>query len=309
MKPIQTVGIVGLGALGTMYADLFTRALGKERVLVLADRSRTERYRRDGMWYNGTLCDLHYADAARVTEPVDLLLFAVKFTGLEEAMATCRHLVGPETTLISILNGISSEELLIRDFGPERVVWCVVGKVAAQKEGNRVTMFPVVPPAGEMDLGVPPGCPDGHLRRLTSFFDAIGFHYVLPEDIRVTMWSKLLCNVGCNQAAAAYACNYSVLQSPGPARETMLAAMREVLAIAHAEGIPLSEKDVALWTAVIDGITPTNEPSMRQDSKAHRKSEVELFSGTVRRIARRHGIPVPVNDWLYETITEMERHY
>lgn len=48
---------------------------------------------------------------------------------------------------------------------------------------------------------------------------------------------------------------------------------------------------------------------MRQDSKAHRKSEVELFSGTVRRLAQKHHIAVPVNDWLYETITEMERHY
>ena len=115
--------------------------------------------------------------------------------------------------------------------------------------------------------------------------------------------------MGCNQAATAYECNYSVLQSPGPARDTMLAAMREVLTLAHAEGIPLTEEDITMWTAVIDGITPTNEPSMRQDSKAHRKSEVELFSGTVRRLAQKHHIPVPVNDWLYETITEMERHY
>lgn len=89
----------------------------------------------------------------------------------------------------------------------------------------------------------------------------------------------------------------------------MLSAMREVLTLAHAEGIPLTEEDITMWTAVIDGITPTNEPSMRQDSKAHRKSEVELFSGTVRRLAQKHHISVPVNDWLYETITEMERHY
>ncbi|WP_295583217.1 ketopantoate reductase family protein [uncultured Oscillibacter sp.] len=309
MREIKTVGIVGLGALGTMYAALFTQALGKDRVLVLADGRRTERYRREGMWYNGERCDLHYADAAAVTEPVDLLLFAVKYTGLEEAVETCRHLVGPETTLLSILNGISSEELLCRAFGPEQVVWCVVGKVAAQKEGNRVTMFPVVPPAGEMDLGVPAGRSDAHLRRLTAFFDSIGFRYLLPENILVTMWSKLLCNVGCNQAATAYECNYRVLQSPGPARDTMLSAMREVVIVANAEGIPLSEEDVTLWTAVIDHMAPENEPSMRQDGKARRKSELELFSGTVRRIARSHGIPVPVNDWLYETITEMERHY
>ena len=79
MKDIKTIGIIGLGALGTMYATLLTQSLGKERVLVLADRERTERYRRDGMWYNGERCDLNYTDAASVKEPVDVLLFAVKY--------------------------------------------------------------------------------------------------------------------------------------------------------------------------------------------------------------------------------------
>lgn len=309
MKDIKTIGIIGLGALGTMYATLLTQSLGKERVLVLADRERTERYRRDGMWYNGERCDLNYTDAASVKEPVDVLLFAVKYTGLPDAIETCRHLVGPETTLISILNGISSEELLVDAFGPDGVVWCMVGKMAALKEGNRVTMTPIVPPAGEMNLGVPAGHSDAHLRRLTAFFDVIGFRYLLPEDIRTTMWSKLLCNVGCNQAAMVYQCDYSSLQSPGPARETMLAAMREVLAVGSAEGVPLSEADVALWTDVVDNAQPHSEPSMRQDGKAHRKSEVELFSGTIRRLAQKHGIPVPVNDWLYQRIQEMESAY
>ncbi|MDD3346862.1 ketopantoate reductase family protein [Oscillibacter sp.] len=309
MNDIKTVGIVGLGALGTMYAALLTKALGKERVLVLADSARTRRYREEGVWYNGERCDLNYTDATAVTAPVDFLMFTVKYTGLADAIETCRHLVGPDTTLISILNGISSEEMLIDAFGADKVVWCVVGKVAAQKEGNHVTMFPVVPPAGEMDLGVPAGQDTTHLRRLTAFFDSIGFRYLLPEDIRLKMWSKLLCNVGCNQAATVYQCNYSVLQSPGPARDTMIAAMREVVTIANAEGISLSEGDVEEWTAVIDGVTPTNEPSMRQDGKAHRKSEVELFSGTVRRIAAKHHIPVPVNEWLYQQVQELERSY
>ena len=112
MKEIKTVGVIGLGALGTMYAGVFTAALGKENVLILADSARTARLKQDGMWLNGEKCDFNYVDAAEVTEPVDLLIFAVKFTGLAAAMETCRHLVGPETTLMSVLNGVSSEELL-----------------------------------------------------------------------------------------------------------------------------------------------------------------------------------------------------
>lgn len=305
MKEIKTVGVIGLGALGVLYAQLLTNALGKDRVLVLADSGRIRRYQRQALCFNGARCDFHYADAASVTEPVDLLLFAVKFGGLESSIETCRHLVGPETTLVSVLNGITSEEVLGCAFTPEQVVWCVAQKMSAVKAGDQVTVDPI----GELALGVPAGQDDTHLRRLTAFFDGIRFPYALPEDIRTHMWSKLLCNTGANQAAMVFQCGYGGLQVPGEARDTMLGAMREVVAVANAEGIPLSETDVANWTAIIGSFPPEGEPSMRQDGKARRKSEVELFSGTIRRLAAKHGLAVPVNDWLYSRVQEMEAAY
>ena len=244
-------------------------------------------------------------DAAARTEPVDLLLFAVKFGGLEGAIATCRHLVGPDTILLSVLNGIASEEILADAFDREHVVWCVAEKMAAKKEGKYVTCGPW----GEMAIGLPAGEDPARLRRLTAFFDAIRFPYVLPPDILVHQWSKLLCNTGCNQAAMVFRCDYSLLQRPGKPRDTMIGAMREVAAVAHAEGVPLSEQDVSAWVDVIDHLPPDGEPSMRQDGKNHRKSEVELFAGTIRRLAAKHGISVPVNDWLYQQVQEMERTY
>lgn len=305
MKEIKTVGIIGLGALGTLYAHLLTEALGRDRVLVLADKDRTARYQRERVYFNGQPCDFQYADAASVQEQVDLLLFAVKFNGLEDAVALCRHLVGPNTTLLSVLNGISSEEILGNAFSPEQVVWCVAQRMSARKEGNRVT----VTPFGELALGVPSGQDDAHLRRLTAFFDSIGFPYSLPGDIRVHMWSKLLCNTGLNQTAMVFQCGYGGVQASGEARDTMLGAMREVAAVAQAEGIPLTETDVQGWVSIIDSFPPDGEPSMRQDGKARRKSEVALFSGTVCRLARKHGIPVPINDWLYQRIQDIESGY
>ena len=305
MKPIKTVGIVGLGALGVLYADLFTRALGKERVRVLADGDRIARYQREGTYLNGQLCDFQYADAARETEPADLLLFAVKFGALDSAIEECRHLVGPDTTILSVLNGIVSEQVLSDAFGPEKVVWCVAQRMSALKEGNQA----VCHITGELAIGVPAGQDTSRLRALESFFDSIHFAYAEPADIRLHQWSKLLCNTGCNQAAMVYQCTYRELQTPGPARDTMINAMREVVQVAGAEGIPLSEEDVTHWTGVIDSLDPDSEPSMRQDGKAHRKSEVELFSGTIRRLAQKHHIPVPVNDWLYQRVQEMEAAY
>lgn len=305
MKEIKTVGIVGLGALGVIFAHQLTRGAGYENVKILADARRAARYKEEGVFLNGERCAFHYADAAQEKEPLDLLLFAVKFGALESAIAECRHLVGPDTVIISALNGISSEQILSEAFGAEKVVWCVAQKMSAVKEGNQASC----PIFGELALGVPSGRDDSRLRALTSFFNRVDFPYSLPEDIQVHMWSKLLCNTGCNQAAMVFQCGYGELQSPGPARDAMLGAMREVVQVANAEGIPLSERDVEEWDSIIGAFPADGEPSMRQDGKARRRSEVELFAGTIRRLAARHNIPVPVNDRFYQRVREMESAY
>ena len=293
MKPIQTAGVIGLGSLGVLYATLFTRALGKVQVPVLADGARIARYRKQGFWYNDAPCNFNYTDAAARTEPVDLP--PPGGTGHARDLGPQWHLQ----------RGDPGRWILGDAFGPEHVIWCVAERMAAKKEGNRVVCDPI----GELAVGVPAGEDTSRLQRLTAFFDSIGFPYVVPADIRTHMWSKLLCNTGCNQAALVFQCDYGPLQVPGKPRDTMIGAMREVAAVANAEGVPLSEKDVAAWVDIIDHLPSNGETSMRQDGKNHRKSEVELFAGTIRRLAAKHGISVPVNDWLYQQIQEMERNY
>ena len=89
----------------------------------------------------------------------------------------------------------------------------------------------------------------------------------------------------------------------------MVGAMEEVMAVANAEGIHLTQADIQGWVELIDGFPDQGEPSMRQDGKAHRKSEVDLFAGTIRRLAQKHGIAVPVNDRIYEQVQAMEAAY
>ena len=305
MKEIKTVGLIGLGALGTLYAYLLTRGIGKDHVLVLADRERVQRYEEEGIFFNGERCDFNYVDVSTCTQTLDLLLFCTKFSGLEDSIRACRHLVTPETTIVSVLNGISSEEVLGRTFLPEQIVWCIAQKMTAKKEGNQVTVRPM----GELALGVPAGYERAHLDRLAAFLGRIDFPHSLPHDIRTHMWSKLLCNVGTNQPTMIFQCGFGGLQVPGKPREIMFASMREVVAVANAEGIPLSEEDVLHWVGVVDSFPAESETSMQQDGKAHRKSEVELFAGTIRRYAEKHGIPVPANDWLYEEVRRIEADY
>lgn len=298
---IKTIDIVGLGALGVMYADFFTKKLGKERVRVLADGVRIERYKKDRVIFNGEVCDFNYLDAAKESRPAELILFTVKYGALEAAMEEVAHLVGEDTILISALNGIRSEKDLGKRFGSEKVVHCIAQKMDALKEGNTASCTN----KGELALGVLDGGKEENLAAIKAFFEEIGFVYSCPEDMRHALWSKLLCNVGVNQMVSICEGTYRDVQKPGKEREMMKAAMRETILVANKEGVALSEKDLDEWLAIIDTLNPDGEPSMRQDSKAGRKTEVELFAGTICELGKKHGIDTPVNDMFLEKIKNM----
>lgn len=85
--------------------------------------------------------------------------------------------------------------------------------------------------------------------------------------------------------------------------------MRETAAVAKAEGVDLTEKDIDYWKHVLDSLNPDLEPSMKQDADAHRKSEVDLFGGTICKLGREHGIPTPINDAFVKRIHEVESKY
>ncbi|MDE6601979.1 MAG: ketopantoate reductase family protein [Lachnospiraceae bacterium] len=292
LKTIQTIDIVGLGALGVMYAEFFTKKLGKENVRILADKERIDRYKNDRITFNGEICDFQYCDAAKESRPSELMLFAVKYGALETAMGENAHLVGENTILLSVLNGIRSEEDLGRRFGREKVVHCIAQKMAAMKEGNAA----VCTNKGELAIGVLDGGRKENLVAVKDFFDRTGFAYSCPVDMRHAMWGKLLCNVGVNQTVSLFEGTYRSVQQEGEAREMMKAAMRETILVANAEGVALSDQDMDDWITVIDGLNPDGEPSMRQDSKAGRKTEVVLFAGTICELGKKYGIATPVNE-------------
>lgn len=295
---IQSIDIVGLGALGVMYADFFTKKLGKERVRILADAERILRYRRDNLTFNGKKCDFHYCDAAKETRKSELILFAVKYGALEAAMEEIAHLVGENTILLSALNGIRSENDLGERFGREKVVHCIAQKMDAVKEGTAATCAN----KGELAIGIMGEDRAENLDAVKDFFERTGFAYSSPDNMEHAMWGKLLCNVGVNQTVSLYAGTYRTVQQEGEARDMMKAAMEEVILVANAEGVDLEKKDLEQWVGIIDTLNPDGEPSMRQDSKAGRKTEVALFAGTICELGKKHGIATPINDVFLEKI-------
>lgn len=303
MKEIKKVSIIGLGNLGIAFGNHLSEKMPKEDLRIIADRERIERYERDGVFCNGERCDFQYATPEESTWPADLILFTVKFQNLVEAIHAVKNQVGEDTLLLSALNGISSEGMIGEVYGMDKVIYCVAQGMDGIKTGNRLTFDHMgMLCFGDREAGVV----SDQVKRVEAFFQKTEFPHEVEIDMMKRLWGKLMLNVGVNQTASVYLCNYGGLQQEGEARDTMIAAMREVIPLSEREGFPLTESDLAYWLKILGTLRPEGKPSMQQDMEAGMTTEVELFSGTMRALGRKYGIATPVNEFLYEKIISME---
>jgi len=300
---LNNITIVGMGAMGILFGDFCTKNLGPDRVRFLADGDRLARYQKDGAWCNGEPCDFRFSDGS--DGPAQLLIFAVKAPDLADAMALAAPVVDENTVIISLLNGVTSEEILEQTFGGEKVLYTVTQGMDAVREGNRLTYHT----PGRMFLGVPQEDYFDRGDKLTealALLQEAGLPFVREEDILHRMWCKFMLNVGVNQVCMAYEVDYGAVQQPGALRDRMIAAMDEARKVGACQGVLVTQKDKAEYLAVMDSLHPRGIPSMRQDGLAHRRTEVDLFAGAVLELAARYGMQAPVNRMLYDRIRAME---
>lgn len=303
---IQKVALIGLGALGVMFGNQLQKTMSKGSFNVVADKNRIDRYMKQGITCNSENCEFDFVSPGNDSDPCDLAIFAVKYNGLKDAIESMRPLIGKNTIIISTLNGIISEEVLGEAFGHEKVVYCVAQGMDAVKEGNSLTYNSM----GMLVIGEKKmSSPSERVQYLYDFLTRHGIKSEIENDMRKKMWGKLMLNVGVNQVVSLHGGTYAELHKEGSSRELMKDAMREVILLSEKEGVNLTEMDLIYWLGVLSTLSPEGKPSMRQDVEARRKSELELFAGTVLEYGKKHGIDTPVNREIYDKITELENSY
>lgn len=303
---IKTVSIIGLGALGMGFGHLLLKSMPKEDLRIIAGENRINRYNEQGIYVNGELCSFHYVTPEEKGIPADLVLFMVKFNQLQSAIEDAKNQIGNNTIIMSALNGISSEEIIGETYGMENMLYCVAQGQDGIKAGNRLNYHHM----GMLCFGDrEPGGVSEKVKTVAKFFENTNFPHEVETNMDIRLWGKFMLNVGVNQTVAVYEGTYGDIQKQGQARDTMIAAMREVLVLSGKVGVKLSEDDLDYWLSVVDVLNGAGKPSMRQDLEARRYSEVELFSGTVLKLGQKYGVATPVNQKLYDRITQIENQY
>lgn len=295
--------VVGAGAVGAALASRIYDS-DPESVALCASGQRRERYARDGITVNGNRYKFALADPAKPSF-YDLILVAVKSKDLSAAMLEMDPFVGEKTTIVSLLNGITSEEVLRKKYGAEKVPLAMIIGIDATRDHDEVVFTGV----GEIRYGEEKNLPGAHSPRITGVSQFLASHNIpnsIPEDMTRQLWYKFMLNVALNQWTAILGLSYGDVQKIQPARQLVADTMREVIVLSQKLGTGLLESDIAATFMTLDKLRPYGRTSMLQDVDAKRATEVDAFSGVVLEKCREQGLTAPINSALYLALKSLE---
>lgn len=303
---IKNICIIGMGALGLLFGQIIKDNDSDGNVYFLMNEERKNRHKNDLYLINGN--EVHF-DARTPeelsAEKADLLLIATKYNDLGDAIELAKYAANDQTTIISLLNGITSEEIIAKAFKREQIIDCVPIGMDAMRDGTSLTYTKT----GMLQIGVKDPGQQERLSKLAAYFKSISFPHEVCDDIERAMWKKFMMNVGINQTCMVYEASYSQVFNDATANADLEGAMHEVMNMAKAVGVSLTEEDYDKGLEILHTLSPDGYPSMRQDALAKRKSEVEMFAKEMIRLSKIHNVPVPVNEKFYKKILEMEAGY
>lgn len=299
---INTIAIIGGGALGALYGSTFCE-MDSSCVSFVAEGNRRERLTSEGLTINGKVYRIPVISPEETSQYSDLIIVAVKYNQLDAAIHDMRNRVGDNTIIMSVMNGIDSEERIGAAYGMDRILYTVAIGMDAVREGNTVTYTN----PGRIFFGEARNEKiTERVRNIQLLFSRAGLIYDTPPDMLHALWNKFMVNVGINQASAVLRADYSVFQTSKEARELMASAMKEVINVAGAMKINLTEDDICAFDQFLMKLGPKGKTSMLQDVEAGRETEVEMLAGQLIKLGERYGVPTPVNKMLYEKIKKIE---
>lgn len=301
---INTVALVGFGAIGCVYAKNLNKNL-RENFAVIAGGSRGERIKAAGAVVNGEKVMPKVVDPNNTDFKADLVIFTVKNYQLENALADVKNIVADNTILLTILNGVWARDRIKEEFPNNTVLYGLSKTDAARTEQGVECTWEGQIQFGEADNTVM----SEEVSAVKSLFDEAEIDSLVCEDMLRAVWVKFMINVSVNQLSAVTHAGYGAFLNIPYLNKAMHEVMTEVITLANAMGINISETDADAHEKTMDKSDPNGQTSMLQDIEAKRKTEVEYFSGTVIRLGKRYNVPTPWNDRLYMLIKTMENLY
>ena len=296
---LEKVAVLGAGAVGAYVLWGLSEKPGI-RLGVVAEGERARRLQ-NGIGINGKVYHPEVWTPEEAHE-ADLLIVALKYGALPGALDSIRQVVGEHTIVMSLMNGVDSEEIIAAEVGADHLLYPLI-KVVSHKEADGFRFDP------DTTLGIIYGelaapFESERVQAVAALFEGTGVRFRATEHIREEMWSKFRLNVPNNQAQAMVGCGVGAYRDSEHVAFLRDRLREEVDRIAEKKGIDFDKVDTS--STFGSKVRDRARYSTLQDLDAGRHTEVDMFAGAVVRMGRELGIPTPYNEFTYHMIKALE---
>ncbi|KPJ77692.1 MAG: 2-dehydropantoate 2-reductase [Deltaproteobacteria bacterium SG8_13] len=301
------IAVFGSGAVGGYFGGRLAQA-GKDVTFVARGR-HLEAMSTSGLQVQSINGDFTVDPVKATSRPeeigtVDVVFCCVKSWQVAEASAAIRLLVGPQTVVIPLQNGVEAHTTLSRALGAEHVLPGLCRLISMIEAPGRIRH------AGA-DPYLAFGEPDGRLSRRTKnvereLADAQGVTVEVSEHILADLWKKFMLIAPWSGIGALTRSPIGVCRKLPETRELLLQSIREVYDVARANGVELEETAVDATVDFLDRFPPEGTASMQRDVMDGRPSELHEQCGAVVRLGEKAGVPTPVNRFVYHSLLPLE---
>ena len=301
------IAVFGTGGVGGYYGGRLAEA--GEDVVFIARGPHLEALRESGLRVESTKGDFTLPSIQAMGEPgeagdVDVVMLCVKCWQVPDAVEGVRQLIGPDTFVLPMENGVETPEQLAEEFGWRHVIGGVCGIVSFIAEPGLIRHIAYEPFVhfGEWD-----NRPSERVDRLRQAFEgARGLIVDTPPDIQAAMWRKYILIASWSGVGAVTRAPIGVIRSQPGTRGLLEGAMEEIHQVATAQGVNLPDDIVAQTLAILDSVEYGGTASMQRDVMEGRFSELEAQTGALVRMGEEAGVSTPVNKLIYHALRPME---
>ncbi|HVN95746.1 MAG TPA: 2-dehydropantoate 2-reductase [Syntrophorhabdaceae bacterium] len=300
------IAVFGTGGAGGYFGAQLARA--GEDVVFIARGKHLEAIRQHGLCLETTAGEV-LIQPAQVTDdphragPVDVVLLGVKTWQVTEAARAIKPMMGSDTFVVPLENGVEASSQLAEVLGPKRVVGGLCGTLSWIVGPGRIRSI------GEshfIKFGELTGGPSGRTEKLRVAFQRAGVKVEVPSDIQVSLWEKFLVVVSFGGIGAVSRAPIGVIRTIPETRQLLTQALTEVILVAKARHVGLPDDSMEKAMAFLSSLAPSGTTSLQRDIAEGKPSELEAWNGAVVRLGRDAGQLTPLHQFIYHTLLPLE---
>jgi 2-dehydropantoate 2-reductase len=300
------IAIFGAGGAGGYFGARLAQA--GEEVTFIARGQHLDAIREHGLRVDSIHGDFVVSPARATDNPsklgvVDMVLLGVKAWQVPMVTQEVRPLIGPETVIVPLQNGVEASAQLVDKFGIEHVIGGLA-KIISFKIGPGHIRHAGADPyiaIGELDKQ-----PSERMECINKVFQKSGISVDISADIQVALWQKFLFVVSWGGVGALANAPIGVLRSVPETRQMLEQSMIEVLSVAKAKKIDLEDDVVQKTMSFIDKLPSNGTTSLQRDLSEGKPSELDYWNGAVVRIGREMTLKTPLNTVIYSSLLPQE---